>query len=93
MENIDQIKIYLESGFIRIIVREQMIPLTALKWNDVYDCGGWLSLGEIASQLKNLGHQDVYYVWQDTPLQGRIYQYGNYDPESWIVYGRTQGFA
>ena len=52
-----------------------------------------LTLKEISQQLLRLGYKSVLYVWEETPLEGTIYQYGNYEDRSWVIHGTTKGFA
>lgn len=80
-------------SFVRIIVDEKIIPNDTFDWHDDDEYGGWITLEEISERLKQLGFPPVYYVWEDTPLRGTIYQYGNYHPERWEEYGSTRGFA
>lgn len=56
---------------------------------------GYLTLEEISNQIKAKmgGECPVLYVWTERPLHGKIYQYGNYYPERWELYGTTKGFA
>lgn len=53
----------------------------------------YLSLQEIYEQIKAMGYQGVIYVWEDTPLEGRIYMCGNYEEGQWILHGKTSGYA
>ena len=79
--------------FVRIIVGERIVPNESLRWNDPEEEFGWLTLNEIRDQLEDMGIENVIYVWEDTPLRGTIYQYGNYNPKTWEEYGQTKGFA
>lgn len=49
-----------------------------------------LTLGQIAEQCKGKGR--IITIFEDTPLHGRILQYGNYG-ESWYLLGETAGYA
>ncbi len=53
----------------------------------------FLSLAEIEEQLLKAKYTPPFYVWHDDYLDGIIYEYGNYNPPSWVIHGRTKGFA
>lgn len=58
--------------------------------------GEVLTLQEIGDQVKKLvgGYMPPLYVWWDSPLEGEIYQTGNYPgDDSWILLGTTRGYA
>lgn len=78
---------------IRIIVDQRIVPNDVFHWNDENEYGGWITLSEISERLSRLDYPPPYYVWEDTPLRGTIYQFGNYYPEKWQEYGNTKGFA
>jgi hypothetical protein len=90
---IGQTIVYQGGYFVRTIVGERIIPNENLRWNNPDEEFGWLTLNEIKAQLEEMGIDGVIYVWEDTPLRGTIYQYGNYHPKTWVEYGHTKGFA
>lgn len=53
--------------------------------------GEWLTLDEIAHQLKGKTHMITIFV--DQPLHGEIWQYGNYNDGTWYRIGETIGYA
>lgn len=94
-EEVSKLRISLLGGFTRIITGvEEFVEPSKLQWNKDEELEDeWLTLEEIATQLKAMGHANPYYVWHDTPLAGWIFLYGNYSPEVWERYGTTKGFA
>lgn len=62
------------------------IPHSKLNWGT----DGALTLKEIADQLRS-AHKTIF-VWEDSPLEGVIYEYGNHG-DYWEEYGKTQGYA
>ncbi|MGK5512344.1 hypothetical protein [Brevibacillus formosus] len=93
MEDMSGTRVYEGDSIVRIIAGDKLISNDMFEWNGVDEFGGWITLGEISRRLRQLGYEDVYYVWEDTPLRGTIYQYGNYRPECWEEYGKTKGYA
>lgn len=61
-----------------------------LTWNNDNDeyTGGYLTLKEIAEQVKF-----PVRVIMDYGLEGKIYEYGNYNDGKWRLYGVTKGYA
>lgn len=65
-----------------------------LLWHIDNQKSQYLTLKEILKQFKEMGYKSgVITVWQETPLNGEIYQYGNHYPASWIKIGQTIGYA
>lgn len=52
----------------------------------------WVSLGEIRDQLAKKGI-DFFTVYNDDPMHGSIYMYGNYTDGKFYLYGETMGYA
>ena len=72
------------------------IPVDRFKWNIDMCCEECLTLRAIGEQAKRIfgGTLRPLYVWVDGPLHGEIYQTGNYrDDDSWVLHGRTKGYA
>lgn len=94
--DIAQKEIHLHSDSVRIIAhkgaKEVFVDIDKLTWREEEE-GQLLTLGEISTQLNQLGYERVYYVWIEMGLSGVIYQYGNYEPPSWQEHGKTRGFA
>lgn len=59
-----------------------------LKWHEDENVGGYLTLKEIAEQVKF-----PVRVIMDYGLEGKIYEYGNYNDGKWRLYGITKGYA
>ena len=59
-----------------------------LKWHEDENVGGYLTLKEIAEQVKF-----PVRVIMDYGLKGKIYEYGNYNDGKWRLYGITKGYA
>ena len=58
--------------------------------------GGYLTLEDIGDQIRMMlksAHVGVIYVWVEHPLDGVIYQYGNYSDDIWRKHGKTNGYA
>ena len=68
------------SGFMDNFRKENVVP------HDDYPN---LTLDEIAEQV---GKDKIITVYQDTPLHGEIYHYGNHG-EFWELWGITRGYA
>jgi hypothetical protein len=77
-----------------IVGHGKIVPNNDLKWNLVCEETGeyGLTLGEISDQLIKLGHEGAFCVWEEKPLSGTIYIYGNHS-EQWQVHGTTKGYA
>lgn len=103
MNNLNPEKIVImNDGIIRIIVRrvyrdfndnvfstEVLFNPCELKWHfDEDRANAYITLAEIESELIKSRYKPPFYVWYETELSGVIYQYGNYNPLSWIIYGR-----
>ena len=72
----------------------ETIPAENLEWHENEDEGKYLTLQEIGEQVRSIIDDPVIYVWVDTPLQGVIYQTGNYHgSDAWIKHGTTMGYA
>lgn len=79
------------------------VPVDSFKWHtddgeDEFERenNSWLTLQEIGEQVRALKLSDfnVIYVWVDTPLEGYIYQTGNYPGDtSWVLHATTRGYA
>lgn len=52
----------------------------------------WVSLGEIRDQLAKKGI-DCFTVYNEDPLHGDIYMYGNYTDGKFYLFGETIGYA
>lgn len=52
-----------------------------------------LTLREIYEQLKEIYPHAIITVFQNSPLNGEIYQCGNYKDGQWIEHGTTKGYA
>lgn len=74
-------------------MRELIVGLDELKWRIDGGCEEFLTLKDISEQLIKLGYGRTYYVWYETGLRGVIYQYGNYEPPTWVQHGTTKGYA
>lgn len=100
-------KVFVGDGIVRIIAQkvqrdfrgqrlnqECLVDKEMLDWHfsEEWQCR-YLSLWEIEQQLFKLGYQATFYVWHERELDGIIYEYGNYTPPSWVIHGRTKGFA
>ena len=59
-----------------------------LKWHEDENVGGYLTLKEIAEQVKF-----PVRVIMDYGSEGKIYEYGNYNDGKWRLYGITKGYA
>jgi hypothetical protein len=90
MEDISKTRIYRATNHVRILVWDELIPLETFAWHDEEDLGGWITLEEISSKLKDVG---VIHVWEEGPMYGTIYQCGNYNPGEWLKHGTTKGYA
>ena len=90
--------IIITNGIVRIIAMKRWRSIDEwdlLEWH--YDITRYeepfLSLAEIEEQLLKAKYTPPFYVWHDDYLDGIIYEYGNYNPPSWVIHGRTKGFA
>ena len=52
----------------------------------------WISLGEIRDQLAKNGIY-CFTVYNDDPMHGSIYMYGNYTDDKFYLFGETMGYA
>ncbi len=75
---------------VKIIVDDHIVGIENLKWRETENGGEELTLNEISEQLNT---DRVIYVWAETGLSGRIYQFGNYMDGKWYEHGTTKGFA
>lgn len=73
---------------------QSLVKHSELKWeyDDMLNMG-YLTLKQISDQLIALGYGETFTVIQEDCLDGCIYTYGNYNPESWILTGKTMGYA
>ena len=74
-------------------VMKVLVDPEELDWRENEKMPIILTLREIGEQLLALGYEPPFYVWEEGPLEGTIYQYGNYDPPQWLEHGQTKGFA
>ena len=96
MDNIDNVEVHQGQYFVMIIVNEKTIDANTLKWHEEnYEEFGerYITLGEIYRQLLKKGYTGTIYVWEETPLEGTIYQCGNYEQGQWMEHGKTKGYA
>ena len=98
MENINDTVIYADGSaesLVKIIVEDKILNHDTLKWpKEKYNYPTqYLTLNEIQKQLEALYGDTVIIVFDESPLYGTIYRYGNYDPCEWEKYGTTKGFA
>ena len=89
---------YEEGMITKIIVDDQLYDQKSLLWN--YDpnfasncesSGKYLRLKDLSEQLHDKGR--VIMVIRESPLNGDIYLYGNYNDDKWYHHGTTRGFA
>ena len=72
------------------------LRLVAVRWRKDPEAGEYginpdcLTLGEIAEQLEQYG---LITVIVDSPLEGVIYQHGNYSDGEWYEIGQLCGYA
>ena len=73
-----------------------------LKWNThdeknedgtVYETMDFISLAEIASQIKARGYDGTILVIAEDPMRGTVYRYGNYGDGGWDEVGWMCGYA
>ncbi len=100
METVNPGKMVAEDSLIRILAYNQelrdecLVDIEDLTWVDDGYGVGCLSLESIEHQLFNLGYRPVIYVWVETPLEGVIYEFGNYSTNfGWAIHGHTKGYA
>lgn len=62
------------------------------KTDDDPDCI-FITLKEIQEYCKSKGYDGTILVFNETPLEGKIYRYGNYRPKFWQLIGTTIGYA
>jgi hypothetical protein len=53
----------------------------------------FISLDELLTYLNCVEENDVVTVIIDDILDGKVYQYNNYNDKCWYVYGTTMGYA
>lgn len=53
----------------------------------------FLTLGEIAAQLRDKDYDKMVTIFVETPLEGSIYQMGNYRKYEWVKAGTLNGYA
>ncbi|WP_315069168.1 hypothetical protein, partial [uncultured Clostridium sp.] len=79
---------------VRIIVNNIILDNDSLSWHnenyELYD-ERYLSLSEISNQVLKVYKDCVLYVWEESPSEGYIYQYGNYKKKQWLKHGTTRG--
>lgn len=89
---------------ITILIGGMVVPTSHLKWRKEYysyQHGGEtyqeehevLTLQDISNQLEKSNHRNVITVWVESPLEGTIYQFGNYHDNQWHEHGTTRGYA
>lgn len=69
------------------IIPKAIIHNKELKWHKAEE--DYLTLKEIKEQLNGL----FIRVISDSCLEGKIYEYGNYNDDKWYLYGITKGYA
>lgn len=69
------------------IIPKAIIHNKELKWHKAEE--DYLTLKEIQEQLNGL----CIRVISDSSLEGKIYEYGNYNDDKWYLYGITKGYA
>lgn len=52
-----------------------------------------LTLGELAEQLKQAKFDGLMTLFVNRPLNGKVYQMGNYSPYEWFELGELRGFC
>lgn len=104
MENLDNITITkdspVEDAAVYLGGVTDLLDITdKLAWHEV-DAGSeyWsekLTLGEISRQVaaQAKGRHAIITVFQQSALEGEIYQYGNYKNCGWVKHGSTKGYA
>lgn len=88
MKRVDGNEVGLYDGIAHIIWdnKGKTIYITASEYGDTF-----LSLNDC---LKEIGYTDgVCIVIMEYLLSGKVYIYGNYEPNEWWEYGKTEGFA
>ena len=70
-----------------ITIPKAIIHNKELKWHEAEE--DYLTLREIKEQLNGLAIR----VISDSGLEGKIYEYGNYNDDKWYLYGITKGYA
>lgn len=71
------------------IIPKAIIHNKELKWHKAEE--NYLTLKEIKEQLNDNGL--FIRVISDNGLEGKIYEYGNYNDGKWYLYGITKGYA
>ena len=69
------------------ITPKAIIHNKELKWHKAEE--NYLTLKEIQEQLNGL----CIRVISDSGLEGKIYEYENYNDDKWYLYGITKGYA
>ncbi|HBJ1651321.1 hypothetical protein HYH38_16025 [Clostridium botulinum] len=87
--NLNEKNIYALPNWVRIIINDDIIDNNILEWHKEHG-ELYLTLGEISDQLSEKGYRCVISVWEETPLEGYIYEYDN---NEWIQHGKTRGYA
>lgn len=73
-------------------IANKTIDNNTLKWHKEFG-EKYITLGEIYRQLLERGYTGIIYVWEETPLEGTIYQCSNYEQGQWKEHGKTKGYA
>lgn len=53
----------------------------------------YLTLAEISKQLEEMLYKGMLIIFVNNPLQGTIYQMGNYGNYEWSIAGTLRGYA
>lgn len=60
----------------------------------LYGADSKVTLEDIREMCETEGYEEgIITVIVDSPLQGVVYEYGNYDDNMWYIHGTTQGYA
>lgn len=82
-----------KGGFVSGMER---INSEVFKWSDNDKYGKSITLNEIYKQAAAIGlvkERETLTVFHTTPLNGTIYQCGNYNKGMWVEVGTTKGYA
>ena len=105
VENPELVQLWNEMTSVRIIIHGEDLDdrlVQDLKWNTheekdengrVYETMDFISLAEIAEQVKARGYDSTILVIAEDPMRGTIYRYGNYSDGEWCEVGWMCGYA